>query len=220
MYEYQKRANTSNYIKVNTNNYQKPQRFRDIYINQSPTFYNQIRYDIDNNIPNMNQVQYVYKQRRPFEYYSNDNRYDSFNNSLKNKKPKNNYFFNNERSYARKAINTMISPNPRRVNKLYYFENDRTKNNSQDNKKIITFNKPFDYYSYNEIKRKNKLFIENPMINSEKYERKIKLEKNKNLVNTIAQKICNIVITGEGKKDKNKNKKNKEKNKSQKPSEN
>ena len=218
MYEYQKRANTSNYIKVNTNNYQKPQRFRDIYINQSPTFYNQIRYDIDNNIPNMNQVQYVYKQRRPFEYYSNDNRYDSFNNSLKNKKPKNNYFFNNEGSYARKAINTMISPNPRRVNKVYYFENDRTKNNSQDNKKIITFNKPFDNYSYNEIKRKNKLYIENPMINSEKYERKIKLEKNKNLVNTIAQKICNIVITGEGKKDKNK--KNKEKNKSKKSSEN
>ena len=70
MYEYQKRANTTNYIKINSNNYipPKPQRFRDIYINQSPTFYNQIRYDIDNNIPNMNQVEYVYKQRRPFEF--------------------------------------------------------------------------------------------------------------------------------------------------------
>ena len=220
MYEFQKRAITTNYIKVNSNNYQRPQRFRDIYINQSPTFYNQIRYDVDNNnnIPNMNQFQYIYKQRRPFEYYSNDNKYDSFNNSLKNAKPKNNYFFNNVGSYAHKAVNTMISPNPKRINKIYYFENDRTKNNSQDNKNVITFNKPFESYSYNEIKRKNKLYIENPMINSGKYERKIKIEKNKNLENTIAQKICNIVIQGEGKKDKNK--KNKEKNKSQKSSEN
>ena len=230
MYEYQKRANTTNYIKINSNNYipPKPQRFRDIYINQSPTFYNQIRYDIDNNIPNMNQVEYVYKQRRPFEYYSNDNRYDSFNNSLKTKKPKNDYFFNefdymkkkvdSVGSYAQKAVNTMISPNPRRINKVYYFENDRTKNNSQDNKNVLTFNKPFENYSYNDGKRKNRVYIQNLMINNGKYERKIKLEKNKNLINTIAQKICNIVIQGEGKKDKNK--KNKDKNKSQKSSEN
>ena len=90
MYEYQKRANTTNYIKLNSNNYipQRPQRFRDIYINQSPTFYNQYRYDIENSIPNMTQVQYSYKQKRPFEY-SNDNRYESFNNSLKNMKPSN-----------------------------------------------------------------------------------------------------------------------------------
>ena len=231
MYEYQKRANTSNYIKINTNNNyisQKPQRFRDIYINQSPTFYNQIRYDIDNNIPNMNQVQYVYKQRRPFEYYSNDNKYDSFNNSLKTSKAKNNYFFNefdyiknkvdNEGSFAQKAVNTMVSSNPGRINKIYYFENKRTKNNSQDNKNIVSFNKPFENNSYNEMKRKNKLYIENPILKNGKYERKIKVERNKNLANTIAQKICNIVIQGEGKKDKNK--KHKDKNKSQKSSEN
>ena len=39
-------------IKLNSNNFipQKPQGFRDIYINQSPTFFNQYRYDIEGNI--------------------------------------------------------------------------------------------------------------------------------------------------------------------------
>ena len=71
MFEYQKRVNTTNFIKLDRNNYfpQKPQRFRDIYINQSPTFYNQYRYDSNNPIPSMPNVQYVYKQKRPFEYF-------------------------------------------------------------------------------------------------------------------------------------------------------
>jgi hypothetical protein len=96
MFEFQKRANTTNYIKLDRNNYipQKPQRFRDIYINQSPTFYNQYRYDTNNPIPNMPSVQYVYKQKRPFEYYSND-RYENFSNSLKNLNSDNDYFLMN-----------------------------------------------------------------------------------------------------------------------------
>ena len=63
MFGYQKRSNTANYIKLNSNNFipQKPQGFRDIYINQSPTFFNQYRYDIEGNISNIPRVQYVYK---------------------------------------------------------------------------------------------------------------------------------------------------------------
>ena len=230
MYEYQNRANTTNYIKLNKNNYfpQKPQRFRDIYINQSPTFYNQYRYDIDNQIPNMQQVQYVYRQKRPFEYHSDD-RYENFNNSLKNAKRQNDYFFNEfnymkknnekERSFVQRSVNNMTNPNSGKSNEIYYLENNkRIGNNSQDNKNknILRFNKPFEYNSYNEVNQGNKIYIKNPVLNRNNKERKTNLEKKRNTVNTIAQKICNIVIQGEGKKDKNK----KNKNKSEKNSEN
>ena len=230
MYEYQNRANTTNYIKLDRNNYfpQKPQRFRDIYINQSPTFYNQYRYDIDNQIPNIPQVQYVYRQKRPFEYHSDD-RYENFNNSLKNARRQNDYFFNEfnykkknigkERSFVQRSVNNMTNPNSGKGNEIYYLENNkRITNNSQEhkNKNIIRFNKPFEFNSYNEMNKGNRIYIKNPILNSNNKERKTNLEKNRNTVNTIAQKICNIVIQGEGKKDKNK----KNKNKSEKKSEN
>ena len=222
MFEYQKRANTTNYIKLDRNNYipQKPQRFRDIYINQSPTFYNQYRYDTNNPIPNMPSVQYVYKQKRPFEYYSND-RYENFSNSLKNLNSDNDYFFNEfnyknnnhqkERSFVQRSVNTMTSPNPRKINEIYYLEkNKKIIDNSQDNKNrnVRKFYKPFEYENQDEEKREKKIFIKNPILNSND-EEKMKMDKYRNTVNTIAQKICNIVIQGEGKKDKKKKNKNK-----------
>ena len=222
MFEFQKRANTTNYIKLDRNNYipQKPQRFRDIYINQSPTFYNQYRYDTNNPIPNMPSVQYVYKQKRPFEYYSND-RYENFSNSLKNLNSDNDYFFNEfnykknnhqkERSFVQRSVNTMTSPNPRKINEIYYLEkNKKMIDNSQDNKNrnVRKFYKPFEYENQDEEKREKKLFIKNPILNSND-EEKMKMDNYRNTVNTIAQKICNIVIQGEGKKDKKKKNKNK-----------
>ena len=108
MYEYKNRANTTNYIKIDKKQFnpQRHQKFRDIYINQSPTFYNQYRYDIDNQIPNFRQVQYVYKQKRPFEYYQ-DNRIETFNNSFKNLKQSNEYCFN-EFNYMKKIMKEII----------------------------------------------------------------------------------------------------------------
>ena len=230
MYEYQKRANTTNYIKLDKNNYipQKLQRFRDIYINQSPTFYNQYRYDLDSNqIPNMHQVQYVYKQKRPFEYYSDD-RYENFNNSLKNVKPTNDCFFNEfnyikknpekERSFVQRSVNNMTNPNSGKINKIIYLEkNKRITNNSQDNKNknVLRFTRPFGQNSFNEGFKENKIYIKNPKLNSNNKEKNINTDKNRNTVNSIAQKICNIVIQGETKKDKSKKNKNKIENNSE-----
>ena len=227
MFEYQKRANTTNFIKLDRNNYfpQKPQRFRDIYINQSPTFYNQYRYDSNNPIPSMPNVQYVYKQKRPFEYFSYD-RYENFNNSLKNLNSPNDNFFNEfnyknnnihkERSFIQRSVNNMTSPNQRKINEIYYLEkNKRIADNSQDNKNrnAMKFYKPFENSNQKDEKEK-RIYIKGPILTS-KDEEKIKMEKYRNTVNTIAQKICNIVIQGEGKKDKKK----KNKNKSEKSSE-
>ena len=227
MFEYQKRANTTNFIKLDRNNYfpQKPQRFRDIYINQSPTFYNQYRYDSNNPIPSMPNVQYVYKQKRPFEYFSYD-RYENFNNSLKNLNSPNDNFFNEfnyknnnihkERSFIQRSVNNMTSPNQRKINEIYYLEkNKRITDNSQDNKNrnVMKFYKPFENSNQKDEKEK-RIYIKGPILTN-KDEEKIKMEKYRNTVNTIAQKICNIVIQGEGKKDKKK----KNKNKSEKSSE-
>ena len=137
MYEdYKQRAKTTNYIKINPNNYvpQKHQRFRDLYINQSPTFYNQYRYEIDNQMPKMPHVHYIYRQKRPFEYYDEE-RFENYNNSLKNLKSNNDYYFKDfnytknsgERNILQRSVNTMTNQNPRKFNELYYLENKNIK---------------------------------------------------------------------------------------------
>ena len=218
MFGYQKRSNTANYIKLNSNNFipQKPQGFRDIYINQSPTFFNQYRYDIEGNISNIPRVQYVYKQRRPFEYYSNDDRNENFNNSLSNPKPGNDYFINRYK-YTKKdgdiqgrilqhSVNNMTSPNPRKTNEIYYIgSNRRVESSSQERSDNVKSKKLYQNYSFNENSPKNKLYIKNPVLkNDNYYTRKTRLEKQNNNDNAIAQKICNIIIQGETKKSKNK----------------
>ena len=218
MFGYQKRSNTANYIKLNSNNFipQKPQGFRDIYINQSPTFFNQYRYDIEGNISNIPRVQYVYKQRRPFEYYSNDDRNENFNNSLSNPKPGNDYFINRYK-YTKKdgdiqgrilqhSVNNMTSPNPRKTNEIYYLgSNRRVESSSQERSDNVKSKKLYQNYSFNENSPKNKLYIKNPVLkNDNYYTRKTRLEKQNNNDNAIAQKICNIIIQGETKKSKNK----------------
>ena len=229
MYEYQKRANTTNFIKLDRNNYIPPkhQRFRDIYINQSPTFYNQYRYDIENQFPNMHQVRYAYRQKRPYENY-NDDRYENFNNSLKPFKSPNDYFFNEfnymeknkdgERKFTQGQGNSLTSPNSNKLNQVYYLNKSQNiESNSQDNKNknALKFNLPSKYNSFKEL-NENKIYIKNPLINNNDKQKKEKIVKNRISVNTIAQKICNIVIQGEPKKRKDK----KNKNKSEKSSEN
>ena len=207
MYEdYNKRAKTANYIQINSNKYipKKKNRFRDLYINQSPTFYNQYRYDIDNQNTNTQHVHYVYRQR-PVEYYD-EGRFENFNNSLKNLKSPNELYFkkfnytqkNDDRNMLQKSVNNnMTKQNKRNPNEIYYLDNNinkRNPSNSQDNKNQIKFKRIFTSNSYNIENNENKLYSKN-----QGYPKKM----NRNTVNTIAQKICNIVIQGNVKKDKN-----------------
>ena len=98
--------------------------------------------------------------------------------------------------------------------------NKLTNDNSSHSQKTkpLTDDDIIDYL-YEEFNKQNekKVIINTPKssyvaslhLKKRKSTKKIKLEKNKNLINTIAQKICNIVIQGEGKKDKNKKNKDK-----------
>ena len=171
MYEdYNKRAKTANYIQINSNKYipKKKNRFRDLYINQSPTFYNQYRYDIDNQNTNTQHVHYVYRQR-PVEYYD-EGRFENFNNSLKNLKSPNELYFkkfnytqkNDDRNMLQKSVNNnMTKQNKRNPNEIYYLDNNinkRNPSNSQDNKNQIKFKRIFTSNSYNIENNENKLY--------------------------------------------------------------
>lgn len=188
--------------------------YRDIYINESPTYYNKYRYDADVRSQYMNQMSNNNRQRKPIEYIEPKEKYD---NSQRNQKPKISYYFNSynsvknsdegEKVLVKRTLNNLGSPSPNGISGKYYkIENNikRSFGNSNDLKNMNNLKNEYDHQSYQEEKYAPKFYRNNPLIRTASYQRKINIEKVQNSLKPVAQKICNIIIKGESKKNKDK----------------
>ena len=210
----QKRAKTANFcIKNASNQYTAPQanNFRDIYINQSPTYYNQIRYEDENKsayIP----VHIIQRQGPPGEFYQEG---DNFEKTMQNMKIKQGYFFNEfntmkqnvegNKNIIQRSVNTFNNQSPNKLNEKYYFLNNNNnkveENNSKNERKYLRY-KEYGHQSYQGEKYPNKIFRSLPLVHNFNYQSN--KERRNNSLKPVAQKICNIIIKGEIKKDRGK----------------
>ena len=131
-----KRAKTANFRLINPQKQYYPTQtnnFRDIYINQSPTYYNQIRYrPEDEQEEYMHQIQYINNRKKPTGYY---NKGKDFQKTMKNLDIKPDYFFNEfnsmkdsverdredqERTFIKKAVKTYTNQSHNKIDENYY----------------------------------------------------------------------------------------------------
>jgi len=204
------------HLKKITKQYNTPQSndYHEIYISESPTYYNKYRYDADVRSQYMNQMSNNNRQRKQIEYIEPKEKYD---NSQRNPKPKISYYFNSynsvknsdegEKVLVKRAANNLRNPSPKGISGKYYkIENNikRSVGHSNDIKNMNNLNKEYDHQSYQEEKYAPKFYRNNPLIRTASYQRKINLEKAQNPLKPVAQKICNIIIKGEAKKNKDK----------------
>ena len=183
--------------------YKTPQlnNFRDIYINQSPTYFNQYRYEKENNSPYINHMHYIQKQNRPNEYYEEEN----LEKTLKNLKFKPDFFINElnsmkesmeqDKKFMKRSINAFTNQSPDKLNE-YIFQNiNQGVDDPQNNRKNLKY-KEYEHRSYKGERYPLKFFRSNPLIQTTNYNSNINLEDVENLSKSVAQKICNITIKG------------------------
>ena len=214
-----KRAKTTSFrINNTTNQYQGPQQnnFGDIFINQSPTYFNQYRYDDQNQAPYIRQVHYYQRQK-----LSVDNNHDENNLSrnMKNVVQKNGYLFNDfknmkesvehEKYLIQRSVNTFINRSPNILHEnIYNTENNKNNNilKSLNEKQMMIFKRNYGHQSYQGEKYSPNYYRNYPFIT-------FNIEKGDNSTNPVAQKICNIIIKGETKNDNKKLRSDKKKRK-------
>ena len=206
------RAKTTNsHIRHNSKSYQVPQsnNFRDIYINHSPTYYNkQYRYEQEKKNPYQKQFQYLQRQKGPEDYYIEE---DNLEKTMKLKlKP--DYFFNEFNSmnksmekannYVERSVNTFTNKSPSKLGEKYYIINNKNKNESQNDRQILTY-KEYGHQSYKGERIPQKFYRNGPLYQTSNYNSNIKIET-ENSGQPVAQKICNITIKGGIKKERGK----------------
>ena len=206
----QKREKKSNFrIKSASNQYQPHQtnNFRDIYINQSPTYFNQYRYPKENQSPYIRQVLYMHRTRSPDNYYQEG---EDLEKTMKNIKIKPNYYLNDlndvqksveeeDKKFVKRAVNTFTNKSPRRLGEKYYIIDNNHKVNinkslNKNDGKLILSNKQYEHQSYQGEKYPKKIY--NPFLHNNDYNHNLNIEKNE-ISKPVAQKICNITIKGE-----------------------
>ena len=144
------------HLKKITKQYNTPQSndYHEIYINESPTYYNKYRYDPEVRNQYMNQMSNNNRQRKPIEYIEPKEKYD---NSQRNLKPKISYYFNNynsvknsdegEKVLVKRTVNNLKNPSPTRINGKYYKienNNKRSVGNSDDIKNLNYLKKEYE----------------------------------------------------------------------------
>ena len=192
----QKRAkNTNIHINNTTKQYQAPQsnNFRDIYINQSPTYFNQYRYEQEHKSPLISQFHYIQRQNGPNNYYEEE---ENLEKTMKNIKFKPEYFINEmnsmknsmelEKNIMQRSVNTFTNKSPNKIGEKYYSQNDR---------KIQNY-KEYGQQSYKEERYPPKYYRTNPLIQTTNCNTNINIENGEIPLKPVAQKICNITIQG------------------------
>jgi hypothetical protein len=202
--------------------------FRDIYINQSPTYYNQIRYKPDDEEEEyMHQIQYINNRRKPAEYY---NKGKDFQRTMKNLDIKPDYFFNEfnsmknsverdrdqERTFIKKAVKTYTNQSPNKIDENYYIIENVKKSEDFKNAPKIRNYREYDHQSYEGYNKPKKFRRNGPFSQRNNFNTEINVSRNQSYLEPVAQKICNIVIKAEPKKEKDKEKKLKSDKKSKK----
>ena len=202
---------TKSHIKNNSKSYQIPQsnNFRDIYINQSPTYYNQYRYEQENKNPYKNQFHYLQRQKGPEDFYIEE---DNLEKTMKIKlKP--DFFFNEfnsmkesmgkDNNYVERSVNTFTNKSPSKLGEKYYIINNKNKTESQNDRKILTY-KEYGHQSYKGERIPQKFYRNGPLFQTSNYDSNIKLDNAEESIKPVAQKICNITIKGGIKKERGK----------------
>ena len=204
------------HLKKITKQYNPPHSndFHEIYVKESPTNYSKYRYGGGERNQYMNQNSYINRQRKQIEYIEPKEKFD---NTQRNQKPKISYYFNSynsvknsdegEKVFVKRSVKNMRNPSPTKLSGNYYkIENSikRSVGHSNDLKNMNNLQKEYDHQSYQEENYPPKFYRNNPLIRTVSYQRKIDLEKAPNLLKPVAQKICNIIIKGEVKKNKDK----------------
>ena len=215
----QKRAKTANFRLKNPQNQYHPTQtnnFRDIYINQSPTYYNQYRYKPEDEEEYMQQIQYIHNRKKPAEYY-NDNK--NFQRTMKNLNIRPDYFLNefnsikenigqdNEKTFLKRKVKTYKNKSPSKIDGNYYLiENVKKSDDLKIGRNIISY-REYDHQSYEGINKQKRLQRNGPLQKKNIFHTDRGIEISQSYVEPVAQKICNIVIKAEPKKDKDKTKK-------------
>ena len=186
--------------------------YHDLYTNEFPPYFNRYKYQEEEQTPYMNQMSFFKRPRRPIDYIEVENKFD---NSQRVVKPKQYYYLNDyntnrntvayEKVFVKRSVKSLRNPTPISINKKHYMienYNERNAGYSNDRKAKNYFKKNIEHKSYQEEKNPIKFYRNNPLIKTVNYQRKKNFEKRENPLKPIAQKICNIIIKGEGKKEK------------------
>ena len=198
------------------NNTPQSNDFHEMYVNETPSYYNKYRYDAGVRNQYMNQMSNNNRQRKQIEYIEPKEKYD---NSQRNSKPKISYYFNSynsvknsdegEKVLVKRTLNNLGNPSSTRISGNYNkIENNikRSVGNSNDLKNINDLKKEYEHRNYKDENYAPKFYRNNPLIRTASYQRTIGLEKVQNPLKPVAQKICNIIIKGEAKRNKDKKK--------------
>ena len=207
-----KRAKTSNFKINNPNNQFHPSQsntFRDIYINQFPTYYNQYGYENTGHSKHLAQPHYIKRQKTPEEFFGKE---EHFENTMKNLHLKPDYFIKKleqKNEIGQRSVKTFINQSPNKLNHtahyIYRNNNDNlNKIGKSHETKVINYNE-YDQGLY-KVKKFPKKFYKNKPLKkkSEHHNEDNNLEKSEDSSQPVAQKICNIIIKGVPKKDKTK----------------
>ena len=202
------------FVKKMNDQYHTPlnTEYQDFYSNEFPPYFNRYKYQEEEQNPYMNQMSFYKRLRRPIDYIEVE---DKFDNSQRVVKPKQYYYLNDyntnrntvayEKVFVKRSVKSLRDPTPINLNKKNYMSENYHKRNagySNDRKTKNYFKKNVEHQSYQEEKNPIKFYKNNPLIKTVSYQRKKNLEKRENPLKPIAQKICNIIIKGEGKKEK------------------
>ena len=215
----QKRAKTANFRLKNSEKQYHPAQtnnFRDIYINQSPTFYNQYRYkpeDEEEEEEYMHKFQYIHNKKKPAEYY---NKNKEFQRTMKNLNIKPDYFLNefnsikdsvereHEKTFLKKAVKTYTNQSPNKKGEQYYIINNVKKSEDFNNERKIMNYREYGHQSYEGYNKPQKFIRNGPLPQKKNFNTEINIARSQSYLEPVAQKICNIVIKAEPKKDKDK----------------
>ena len=186
--------------------------YQDLYTNEFPPYFNRYKYQEEAQTPYMNQMSFFKRLRRPIDYIEVE---DKFDNSQRVVKPKQYYYLNDyntnrntvayEKVFVKRSVKSLRNPTPTNINKKNVMIENYNKRNagfSNDRKAKNYFKKNAENQSYQDEKNPIKFYRNNPLIKTVSYQRKKNFEKRENPLKPIAQKICNIIIKGEGKKEK------------------
>ena len=222
--DYSKRAKTGNVrINITTNQNQGPQinNYRKIYKNKSPKYYkhersnNAVNNNITNNAPYTPYIKRIhyYQKQKNLDDYSNDK--EKLEKNVKNSGSHDAYFHSGYKNMKesdekgknliQRSVNTFSNNNQNKLPGRYYNLGNKNNNNNnmvkpQNEKQFINYKKINDNQRYEggQQKYSPKFFRNNiPLINS-------KIQRVENVIQPVAQKICNIIIKGEKNKKLNK----------------
>ena len=202
--DYSKRAKTAqNRINDIENHFQSHQRniYKKMYKNKSPAIFNHYRYEEPNYEQYIKHMHYIKPPRNSADYHNEE----YLERTMKNMGAKGSYFHNEfrnmnisvegDRNLTQKANYTFTNQNQDKSNERYF--NLEKKNINKNN--ILKSENENIIINYKKIYEKQKYEGREKKYPPKFYRNKKNKENKENVIQPVAQKICNIIIKGETK---------------------